>query len=258
MAASAESKQIAHLKRSVRPASAVVGAELRAAGVDLVADFISAAEEAALLAVCDAAPWDASLSRRVQHYGFRFAYATKSCVPCAAPLPRAFVAVVRRVRPPWAVDDGGVQCTVNEYLPGQGIAPHVDTHAAFGDGIFSLTLGGGVAVRLQANRRHRERARVHELYATPRSLLALRGAARFVYTHGIVSRKGDLVDDDWVPRTRRVSLTFRHVPPAGPCGCGFPASCDARGGFAPPLLPTRLRPAPGALEAAAPADETVR
>jgi hypothetical protein len=32
------------------------------------------------------------------------------------------------------------QVTINEYLPGQGIRPHVDTHSAFTDGIASISL----------------------------------------------------------------------------------------------------------------------
>jgi alkylated DNA repair protein alkB family protein 8 len=37
------------------------------------------------------------------------------------------------------------QVTVNEYIPGQGISPHVDTHTPFGEFIFSLSLGAGAA-----------------------------------------------------------------------------------------------------------------
>ena len=244
-------------KNNVRSASRVVCEELAAAGVALLEDFVSEGEAAALLAYCDGpGAWDCSLSRRVQHYGYRFAYATKSCEAVEAPLPSAFRAVSARVAAggasaaPWA-DDSGVQCTVNEYLPGQGIAPHVDTHAAFADGLFSLTLGAGVALRLQKNRRTAKDAPVHTLWLPPRSLLCLTGDARYVYTHGIVSRKGDLVDGDWRPRGRRVSLTFRHLPAAGPCPCGRPEACDAREGGAPKLLPTRLRPPPESHEARA-------
>lgn len=36
--------------------------------------------------------------------------------------------------------------TVNEYLPGQGIAAHVDTHDAFGHTLLSLSLASGVVM----------------------------------------------------------------------------------------------------------------
>ena len=38
------------------------------------------------------------------------------------------------------------QVTVNEYLPGQGIAAHVDTHEAFGHTLLSLSLVSGVVM----------------------------------------------------------------------------------------------------------------
>lgn len=38
------------------------------------------------------------------------------------------------------------QVTVNEYLPGQGIASHVDTHEAFGPTLLSLSLVSGVVM----------------------------------------------------------------------------------------------------------------
>ena len=44
---------------------------------------------------------------------------------------------------PW--DGLADNLTVNEYLPGAGIAIHVDTHSAFEDGICALTLGDGCA-----------------------------------------------------------------------------------------------------------------
>ena len=237
--------------RGVRPAQRAVNATLQSDGVRLVLDAVSEEEETDLLALVDAGRWDCSLSRRVQHYGHRFAYSTKTCVPVAEPPPPAFTRLAERIRPVcWGADggrDGDLQCTVNEYLPGQGISPHIDAHAAFGDGLVAVTLGAGCAIRLQRNRRHEAGAPIHTLWLPPRSALVLSGAARYVYTHGIVSRKGDLVDGEWRLRGRRVSLTFRRLPPPGPCACGFPESCDASG-TAPKLLPTRLRGSAGGAE----------
>lgn len=237
--------------RGVRPAQREVNAVLQSDGVRLVLEACSADEESEVLALVDATGWDSSLSRRVQHYVHRFAYSSKTCVPVAEPPPPVFTRIAERVRPPcWGADggrDGELQCTVNEYLPGQGISPHIDAHGAFGDGLVAVTLGAGCAIRLQRNRWHEAGAPIHTLWLPPRSALFLSGAARYVYTHGIVSRKGDLVDDQWCLRGRRVSLTFRRLPPPGPCACSFPESCDASG-TAPKLLPTRLRGDAGGVE----------
>ena len=73
--------------RGVRPAQRAVNATLQSDGVNLVLDAVSEEEETDLLALVDAGRWDCSLSRRVQHYGHRFAYSTKTCVPVAEPPP---------------------------------------------------------------------------------------------------------------------------------------------------------------------------
>lgn len=44
-----------------------------------------------------------------------------------------------------------------------------------------------------------------------RSLLLLRGEARYAWSHGIAARKSDVVDGRLVLRRRRLSVTFRQV-----------------------------------------------
>ena len=92
-----------------------------------------------------------------------------------------------------AIDDGATgpasadQITVNDYPPGSGIAPHVDTHSAFTARFASLSLGAGVAFEL---RRGGEAA---ELWLPRRSLLLLGGEARLGWAHYIAPRRGDSV-----------------------------------------------------------------
>ena len=120
-----------------------VPAALEAAGLRLHRDFVTEAEEARVLEAIDAAPWDCSIHRRVQHYGERFDYTTKTVSKARPPpLPPWMSPVLEAVRDrrsvPWAEEaaaDGRVQVTVNEYTPGVGIASHVDTHSAFEDGL---------------------------------------------------------------------------------------------------------------------------
>jgi alkylated DNA repair protein alkB homolog 8 len=49
------------------------------------------------------------------------------------------------------------------------------------------------------------------VYLPPRSLLLMQGAARYHWSHGIVPRTVDKVQGLLLPRSRRVSLTFRQV-----------------------------------------------
>lgn len=49
-------------------------ASLSIPGLSLLVDYVTEAEEAALLSCIDAQPWEQAASRRVQHYGRRFSY----------------------------------------------------------------------------------------------------------------------------------------------------------------------------------------
>lgn len=101
------------------------------------------------------------------------------------------------------------QVIVNEYLPGQGIAAHVDCEPCFGPVIASLSLGAPIMMSF-GNKRTRE---VIEADLAPRSLLVLSGLGRYEWTHSILARKTDMVDGATRQRARRVSLTFRTVMP---------------------------------------------
>ena len=75
--------------------------------------------------------------------------------------------------------------------------------------IVALTLQGPAAMdfRRQGVRRG--------LALPPRSLLVMDGEARLAWAHYIPHRKADLIaGQGWVPRGRRISLTFRQVLPS--------------------------------------------
>lgn len=122
------------------------------------------------------------------------------------------------------------QLTVNEYTPGVGLSPHVDTHSPFGDAILSLSVAGSavMAFRKEGQRR--------AIFLPPRSLLLLTGESRFGWEHSIPHRKSDpLEDGSIVPRSnRRISFTFRRVRTEGPCRCNYPEFCESQGAAIPP------------------------
>ncbi|KAI0034354.1 hypothetical protein K488DRAFT_38030, partial [Vararia minispora EC-137] len=95
------------------------------------------------------------------------------------------------------------QAIVNLYHPGEGIAPHVDLPARYGDGVIGVSLGAGCAMRF-----------LWLPPLPPRSLVVLTGEARYEWTHGIVARETDIVQDvGEVMRGTRVSVTFRWLLP---------------------------------------------
>ncbi|MGH9198253.1 MAG: alpha-ketoglutarate-dependent dioxygenase AlkB, partial [Acidimicrobiia bacterium] len=118
----------------VEPITATLGVP----GLRYMADFIDFAAHDKLLATVDALPWQHSLRRRVQHYGYTYDYDART-VRYLGPLPPWAFALACRLREsitPWTAD----QLIVNEYEPGQGIGPHVD-RPCFADVIVSLSLG---------------------------------------------------------------------------------------------------------------------
>ncbi|GFP81547.1 alkylated DNA repair protein alkb homolog 8 [Phtheirospermum japonicum] len=199
-------------------------------GLYLLHDFVTAKEEQELLAAVDNSPWHHLAKRRVQHYGYAFCYAIRNVDTnqYLGELP-SFLA------------------PVNEYAPGVGLSPHIDTHSAFEGLIFSLSLAGpcimefrkyttgvwqekpvsGSEVEKQISEKNSNFIR-KAIYLPPRSMLLLSGEARYAWHHYIPHHKVDKVDDTLIRRSsRRVSFTLRKVLRGG-CQCEFPQYCDSQ------------------------------
>jgi len=173
-------------------------------GLRLLPGFVDEAQAADLVRAIDAAPWLDDLKRRVQHYGYRYAYAARRVDVSMAlgPLPDWLTAVTAMVMEVGfaAVPD---QVIINEYLPGQGISGHVDCLPCFGPTIASLSLLSGTTMTFSDP----EGRRV-DLWLPARSLVVLTGEARTRWKHAIAGRRSD---QGHGPRGRRLSLTFRTV-----------------------------------------------
>ena len=178
-------------------------------GLTLHPDFISRAEEGDLLSMIDAQPWRADLQRRVQHYGYRYDYKARQVTPdlYLGPLPAWLQDLAYLLVQNGVFLNVPEQVIVNEYLPGQGIAPHIDCVPCFRDVIASLSLGSDVV--MDFGRPDGSEKISHRLPA--RSLVVMTGPARYHWQHGIAKRKTDVVDGQKIIRQRRVSLTFRCV-----------------------------------------------
>jgi alkylated DNA repair dioxygenase AlkB/SAM-dependent methyltransferase len=100
------------------------------------------------------------------------------------------------------------QITVNKYAPGDGIGSHVDTMSAFGDGLISISLNGGIVMEFRKVGGEGEGTK-KLIYLPPRSLLLMSGPARYSWEHMIVTRTTDTHNGTVIPRSLRVSLTMR-------------------------------------------------
>jgi alkylated DNA repair dioxygenase AlkB len=176
-------------------------------GLIIVRDWVAAADCDALLAGIDSMQWMDDLSRRVQHYGWKYDYTLRDLSPdqYLGPIPAIFDGVIGKLA---AVPEFGAaaeQLIVNEYEPGQGIAAHIDRRS-FGNVVASLSLGSEWPMEFAARD-----GRVIEVFMPVGALLLMTGPSRFEWTHHIRPRKSDLRNGRRVARTRRVSLTFRTL-----------------------------------------------
>jgi alkylated DNA repair dioxygenase AlkB len=174
-------------------------------GLRLVADYVDEAGAAALVAAIDAAPWRDDLKRRVQHYGYRYAYSARrvDAAQALGPLPDWLAALAEAMVADAGFARAADQVIVNEYLPGQGISGHVDCLPCFGPAIASLSLLSGTTMTFIGP----DRGRV-DVWLPARSLVVLTGPARATWKHAIAGRRGD---PGHGPRGRRLSLTLRTV-----------------------------------------------
>ena len=147
-------------------------------------------------------------SRRYQHYGSSYDYVSRKIVHGAAPIPefllpfRDHLAAKCREH---GISDQFNQCIVNDYQPGQGISKHADI-AAYGPVIGCFTFGSGATMTF------RKGEEIFHQYVASDSLYIMSGESRTTWTHEMPSRKSDPVEGKRVPRSRRVSVTFRYAP----------------------------------------------
>ena len=214
-------------------------------GLVLVREFLSEVEEAALLKEIDEnGYWDDRLSRRVQHYGYEFDYASRKAFSDhpMIPFPEHAQTALDKVSAEILPSASGLnQLTINEYLPGQGISAHIDTHSCFGDMMLSISLEGDILMRfIPASAKISQTERL-SFWLPRRSLLLMKGPSRFAFKHAIPLRKTDMVDGEIVKRVRRVSLTFRSIRLPPICSCEWPDACDSQ---SLELEPTRINVRP--------------
>lgn len=173
------------------------------------AEYVTPAEHNTLLAEVNAQPWITELKRRVQHYGYRYDYRARQIDPSmrVGTLPAWLRALAERLRADGHIATTPDQVIVNEYTPGQGIADHIDCEPCFDNTVISLSLGSGCFMNFT---QVKDKQRI-PVWLEPRSIVVLRGAARYEWTHGIPARKSDELNGRKIERGTRISLTFRKV-----------------------------------------------
>ncbi|XP_042316311.1 alkylated DNA repair protein alkB homolog 8 isoform X2 [Sceloporus undulatus] len=232
-------------------------------GLRVIEELVSPEEEGQLLENID---WEEdevisnaqkSLKhRRVKHFGYEFRYDNNNVdrdSPLPGGLPDICNMLLAKCLKMGYIKEIPDQLTVNQYEPGQGIPPHIDTHSAFEDEIISLSLGAGIVMDFK----HPDGCAA-AVMLPQRSLLVMSGESRYLWTHGITPRKFDIVqaseeqkvgtvtadisDLTLNKRGKRTSFTFRKVR-RSPCKCAYPSVCDSQGKVTAPSFPDSEREA---------------
>ena len=170
-------------------------------------NFIDARMHNSLIETIDRQSWEHSLKRRVQQYGYRYDYKNRTIgkADWLGPLPDWTARTIALLHQQNVFEAGPDQMIVNEYLPGQGIALHMDRTTCFGETIAILSLSSPITMNLV----HAYSQGRSAILLEPRSLLVLKGPARYEWKHGIAARKTDRFLGNSFKRERRISLTFR-------------------------------------------------
>ena len=189
-----------------------VPTRLLESGVAYAPAFLTGSESHDLLSQIDARPWMNDLKRRVQHYGWRYDYSSRVATEemKTEPLPGFILKIARELKERGWFASMPDQVIVNEYEPGQGIAPHIDRDC-FGPSVATLSLGDRWPMQFTPLGRSAVATESEEIFLDVGSMLILRGDARTKWMHGIVKRRTDGQGRSRRQRMRRVSVTFRTV-----------------------------------------------
>jgi alkylated DNA repair dioxygenase AlkB len=175
-------------------------------GLRLVEDIVSAEGERILLDFVNSSPWNNTLKRRTQHYGYEYDYTSGTSLRETTAVPELFkYDLCSRFSFPQQ------QCIVNEYVPGQGIGAHIDSPSLFGDTVVSVSLGSHCIMTFSRTDLDAGTKKEVDIVLPRRSAVILQGEARYEWSHSIAPRKSDIVAGVKVQRQTRVSLTFRDV-----------------------------------------------
>ena len=102
------------------------------------------------IALIDSQKWNLDLKRRTQHYGYKYDYTARSVNASyyLGEMPYWIGELCSKLGSDRIFIEKPDQVIINEYMPGQGIASHIDCVPCFGGTICSLSLESGCVMDL--------------------------------------------------------------------------------------------------------------
>jgi alkylated DNA repair dioxygenase AlkB len=177
----------------------------RVEGLRYLERYIDSNAEGALLTAIDREEWRRDYKRRTQYFGLSYDdAAVRGALRWLRDIPPWLLPFGQRLVADRILPRAPENVVINEYLPGQGIAQHID-RAPFGPTVAILSLASPIVLDLHDPELDEDAS----IDLAPRSLLVLGGEARSRWMHGIAPRKSDSGPLGKRLRSRRVSITFR-------------------------------------------------
>ena len=166
-------------------------------------DFLSVTEEREISDWIDAQAWDRAFSRRRQFYGH--SYSDKAA---KTEVPSLLDHYAQRLFELSYTLEVPRQVLINEYLPGQGIAAHIDEMPNRQSQVVTVSLLDSYPMLFAEV----DSDRTYEQWLERRSVAVMNGPSRSDWTHEIVKRKADIIQGGGRRmRGRRVSITYRTM-----------------------------------------------
>jgi alkylated DNA repair dioxygenase AlkB len=186
-------------------------------GLYICDDIIDQDFELNLLHQINQEKWLSELSRRVQHYGYKYDYKKHLIdkndylgeLPVWSNVISNNISKLMEkscIQLPYKKFD---QMIINEYKTRQGISPHRDCIPCFQDGIASVTIGcNGIMTfaKCESNSNDDDEEK-HHILLKRRSVVLLTGESRYKWTHAVIPAKNKIFTES----NPRISLTFRKI-----------------------------------------------
>lgn len=112
-------------------------------GLVIYKNFLTLEKSRMLFDTIDKYPWNTELSRRTQHYGYKYTYTRPNLIEKTTKMPKILEDIADSLHENKIVGSPLNQCIVNEYEPGQCIGAHTDS-PIFGEYICSISLGSNI------------------------------------------------------------------------------------------------------------------
>lgn len=103
----------------------------------IIENFITEEEENEIVTWIDQQPWNTTLKRRTQHYGYEYNYRDKHAKKSTTEMSGPLLKLATKLKDAGIIDAN--QCIINEYLKNQGISAHTDA-SFFGPVVVSISL----------------------------------------------------------------------------------------------------------------------